>query len=571
MLQKIDFSKKKLGKEEYKAEYDQLVSRLAVLQAQAVAKGVGMVVLFEGWSGAGKGSRISDLLYHMDARATSVHVTEDVDVEDCQKVRKASRNVDGFHPFTQEFWEALGPRGNITFFNQGWYSKMGQNLFFNPPYDSVESFVNPEAASKARAKQEESLHQAVESFESQITADGYILKKFFLHISQETQETRLRKLAADPSTAWRVDAADLREINIYDKLYDIYDNMLEVTNFEFAPWVVLNGEDKRAVNLRVIQEIVSAFEEALAVEEDPAAAEAAAKAQANSAAGANGQAWVDERQRTPEEQEEVRRANEAIAKKQAKAAPKSSRFEICRDYPRLDDISFDKHLESEEDYRKELKALQKRLNKLEPQMYLKRIPFIIMYEGWDAAGKGGNIKRVAQALDARAYTIYPSPAPTKPELMHPFLWRYWTRLPKAGHVGIYDRSWYGRVLVERVEGFASEAEWSRAYDEINEFERDLVNWGAIVLKFWVNISPEGQLQRFEAREQDPLKSWKITGEDWRNRDKYPQYKAAVQDMFRLTSTKQAPWHVLESDDKHYARVKALKTICDCLEERLSQE
>ena len=204
-------------------------------------------------------------------------------------------------------------------------------------------------------------------------------------------------------------------------------------------------------------------------------------------------------------------------------------------------------------------------------MFQKRVPLILMYEGWDAAGKGGNIKRVAQALDARAYNIFPSPAPTKPELNHPFLWRYWTRLPKAGHVGMYDRSWYGRVLVERVEGFARPEEWSRAYDEINEFEHDLVDWGAILLKFWVDVSPEEQLRRFQDRETDPAKQWKITEDDWRNREKYPQYKAAINDMFRLTSTTFAPWIVLESDDKRYARIKALRIIVDALEDRLGVE
>ncbi len=188
----------------------------------------------------------------------------------------------------------------------------------------------------------------------------------------------------------------------------------------------------------------------------------------------------------------------------------------------------------------------------------------------DAAGKGGSIKRVAQAIDARAYTIFPSPAPTKPELLHPFLWRYWTRLPKAGHVGIYDRSWYGRVLVERVEGFASPREWARAYDEINEFEQEMANWGALLLKFWVNVSPDEQLRRFQERQNDPMKQWKITDEDWRNRDKYPQYEAAINDMFRLTSTPHAPWYVLESDNKYYARVKALKIINEQLEKRLGK-
>ena len=571
VLEKIDFDTPKMDKAEYKERYDVLVSKLAVLQAQAVAKGIGMVVLLEGWSGAGKGSRISDLLYHMDARATSVHVTDDVDEDRCRGLRDINRDIMDYHPFMEEFWKELGPRGNITFFNQGWYNKAGQSLFFNPPYDEVEAFVKPEEASAALKTMRDSLFNSVRSFEEQVSADGYIVKKFFLHISQKTQKERLRELAADPETAWRVDEADLRELKIYDRLYDAYDSMVERTNYDFAPWTVLNGEDKRAVNLAIITEICRSFEDALRRGESAADKAAAEKAKANSESGAQPQAWVDERQRTPEEQERICQENQRIADKQAKAAPKKSAFKIQDDYPHLERLSFDRHLPEEMDYRTELKALQKRLRKLETKMYLKRIPFVIMYEGWDAAGKGGNIKRVAQALDARAYTIYPSPAPTKPELMHPFLWRYWTRLPKAGHVGIYDRSWYGRVLVERVEGFASDAEWARAYEEINQFEQDLVNWGAIVLKFWVNVSPAEQLVRFEAREQNPLKSWKITAEDWRNRDKYPQYAAAVQDMFRLTSTVQAPWHVLESDDKHFARVKALKIICDTLEERLNRE
>ena len=201
-------------------------------------------------------------------------------------------------------------------------------------------------------------------------------------------------------------------------------------------------------------------------------------------------------------------------------------------------------------------------------MYQQRIPLMIMYEGWDAAGKGGAIKRVAQALDARAYHIFPSPAPTPQELAHPHLWRYWTRLPKAGHVGIYDRSWYGRVLVERIEGFATAQEWERAYDEINAFERDLVDWGAILVKFWVELHPDEQLRRFEERQANPAKQWKITPDDWRNREKNPQYYQAVQDMFRLTSTTYAPWTLLESDDKLYARIKSLRTINEALENRL---
>ena len=219
-------------------------------------------------------------------------------------------------------------------------------------------------------------------------------------------------------------------------------------------------------------------------------------------------------------------------------------------------------------YEKELYDLQVELLKLQDWVKRTNSKIIVLFEGRDAAGKGGNIKRVAQALDARAYTIFPSPAPTKPELAHPFLWRYWTRLPKAGHVGMYDRSWYGRVLVERVEGFATPAEWSRAYDEINEFEHDLVDWGAILLKFWVDVSPEEQLRRFQDREDDPAKQWKITEEDWRNREKWDAYEEAVDEMLIRTSTTYAPWIIVEGNNKYYARIKVLETVVKAIEERL---
>lgn len=255
------------------------------------------------------------------------------------------------------------------------------------------------------------------------------------------------------------------------------------------------------------------------------------------------------------------------AKVQHSFAPLASRYDIRPDYPKIEDKVSDYCLDREV-YRRERKRLQAELFELENKMYRARIPLLIMYEGWDAAGKGGNIKRVAQALDARSYTIIPSPAPTRPELAHPHLWRYWTRIPKSGHVGLFDRSWYGRVLVERVEEITPPDAWSRGYDEINEFECDLVDWGAILLKFWVDVSREEQLNRFNARQNDPNKAWKITDEDWRNRDKYEQYRSAIDDMFRLTSTVYAPWIILESDNKYYARIKALGEIVNALKKRL---
>ena len=584
MLETVDFSLAPLPKEEYRQRRDALMKRLVVLQQQARERGVGLVVLFEGWDGAGKGSRISDLMYHLDARATSVHVTENLDVEAARAFAGSEYGVTGFYPAMQQFWQALGMRGTITFYDRGWYTVATQRMLYAEYGDlvlggrSAEGGENakekgrPMAAAIAEARDErhiDSLRRALTSaadFERQLVDDGYLVTKFFVHVTKEAQRKRLVRLHDDPATRWRVDERKLASVDAYEEAYRLYDNLLEGSDFSYAPWHLVNGEDKRRANLEIAKTLVDVLEAALAAAPDAEAAQAAAKAQANSAGALAGASCAE---RTPEEAARVLEEAERAAAEASARAPRASRFRLLPDPPEADGKDSAPALDPEV-YKRELKEQQKRLNRLEMEMYQKRIPLMLMYEGWDAAGKGGNIKRVAQALDARAYTIFPSPAPTKPELLHPHLWRYWTRLPKAGHVGIYDRSWYGRVLVERVEGFASVAEWTRAYDEINEFERELVRWGAILLKFWVDVSPEEQLRRFRDREEDPAKRWKITDEDWRNRDKRPQYQAAVDDMLRLTSTPIAPWIVLESDDKRRARVEALKIINDALEARLRE-
>ena len=589
MLETVDFSLEPLAKEEYKVRRDKLMEQLVVLQQQARQQGVGLVVLFEGWNGAGKGSRISDLMFNLDARATSVAVTEDLDIEAARTFAGAPYGVTGFYPVMQKFWEELGPRGNITFYDRGWYTAATQHMLYTEFGDLSLDEVREKhkgaddtrkdkrekkgpAALVAQARDErqsDALRRyltSVADFEQQLVDDGYLVVKFFVHVTQEAQEKRLLRLRNDPATRWRVSKEKLASARNYAQAYRLYDNLLEGSDFSYAPWHLLNGEDKRRANLEIAETLVLELEKALSAQPDEDASAAAAKAQANSS-GAIEEAPLFGR--PSEEEARIRKEAEREAAEASARAPRASKFRLIEKPPRLDEVDHSLILDPDA-YKVALKREQKRLNRLEMEMYQKRIPLMIMYEGWDAAGKGGSIKRVAQALDARAYTIFPSPAPTKPELMHPHLWRYWTRLPKAGHVGIYDRSWYGRVLVERVEGFAAPSEWARAYDEINEFELGLVRWGAILLKFWVDVSPEEQLQRFHDRQNDPAKRWKITDEDWRNRDKYPQYKAAVEDMFRLTSTPFAPWIVLESDDKRHARVKALKIINEALEARLRE-
>jgi AMP-polyphosphate phosphotransferase len=222
-------------------------------------------------------------------------------------------------------------------------------------------------------------------------------------------------------------------------------------------------------------------------------------------------------------------------------------------------------------YEKELGPLQVRLRDLEFAIYEHRAPVIIVYEGWDAAGKGGNIRRLTQRLDPRGYHVQPISAPQGSERTHHYLWRFWRHVPKAGHITIFDRSWYGRVLVERVEGFAKEAEWRRAYREINEFERQLVDFGSVLVKFFLHITPEEQLKRFEARKIDPFRHYKLTDEDWRNREKWRHYEAAVLDMLHQTSTLSAPWTLVEGNCKRFSRLKTLRTVCSAIEVALERK
>ncbi len=542
MLEQVDFKKDELSKGEYKKRYKELVEKLVVLQQKAVNNGIGLVVLFEGWNGAGKGSRISDLMYNLDARATSVYVSPDVDTEEYKHFPGRKHGVSGFYPLMKEFWEVLGERGDITFYDRGWYSKATELMLTH----STSELVLPREGTRHYL-------ESIRDFEEQLVSDGYVVVKFFMHVRKKAQMKRLNRLYDDAATRWRVPEKKLFSVKDYNEAYKLYDRLLEGSNFEFAPWILLDGEDGRRANIAIAETLIEAIEGAL-----EAKGKDAVRRDAESA-----RLLVDEEAAA----EEGLSVEEAKAAAQHSFAPESSRFEIVRDYPSVDEMNHGLSIDPEE-YKKKLKKLQGKLFRLENLMFQARVPLVIMYEGWDAAGKGGNIKRVAQALDARAYTIIPSPAPTKPELAHPHLWRYWTRLPKAGHVGMFDRSWYGRVLVERVEEITPPERWAQGYDEINEFEHDLVDWGAILLKFWVDVSDEEQLARFKARQEDPAKQWKITPDDWRNREKYPQYKSAIDDMFRLTSTTYAPWITLESDDKKYARIKALKIIVEALEERL---
>ncbi|MBP7654598.1 phosphate--AMP phosphotransferase, partial [Candidatus Dependentiae bacterium] len=226
---------------------------------------------------------------------------------------------------------------------------------------------------------------------------------------------------------------------------------------------------------------------------------------------------------------------------------------------------------SREEYKKNLDEYQTRIREIEHEIYIRRIPVIIMFEGWDAAGKGGAIRRLTQNMDPRGYEVIPVAAPNDVEKAHHYLWRFWNAMPKAGHICMFDRTWYGRVLVERVEGFCAIEDWKRAYKEINEVEEHLTNFGAVVVKFWLHIDKNEQMRRFEERQKLEHKKWKITEEDWRNREKWDAYKSAVDEMLFRTSTVNAPWTIVEANDKFYARTKILKTVINAVEKKLKKK
>ena len=355
--------------------------------------------------------------------------------------------------------------------------------------------------------------RAVNEFERQLRDGGYLLLKIFLHIDEEEQFERLEALSENADTEWRVTPDDLWQHREYKAFLKAYDGFMEETN-DPVKWHVLDGRRKRTA-VRDAMKLL------------------------------------------------VQKIDKALEKERYVGEPFEEKFPLL-EMPKLAEVDLSPAI-SDEEYKSELKKLQKRLSELHNVIYRKKIPVILCYEGWDAAGKGGNIRRVAYPLDPRGCDVHPIASPLPHELNRQYLWRFWTRLPRTGHIAIFDRTWYGRVMVERLEGFCTEKDWKRAYNEINEFERQLTDWGAVLLKFWIHIDQDTQLARFTERQNTPEKQWKITDEDWRNREKWPQYEQAVDEMLQKTSTKNAPWFIIESNDKHYARIKALKIIVKELE------
>ncbi len=354
----------------------------------------------------------------------------------------------------------------------------------------------------------------VRALERTLVDDGMLLVKLWFHVSRAAQRARFEKLLDERETRWRVTKDDWKQHKRYDDHVRTAGLTLRETSTGAAPWTVIEASDARYRDATVAEAIVGGIRQRLAAPSRT------------------------EERRPPDP--DVPNPNTIF-----------DRLDLTSRLPR-------------EEYEAELPLLQGRLNKLARRVAKKGVGVTIVLEGPDAAGKGGAIRRVTHALDARQYRVIPIAAPTAEERSYHYLWRFWRHLPRLGRITIYDRSWYGRVLVERVEGFASEAEWQRAFKEINDFERQLVDRGIVLVKLWLQISAEEQLRRFQEREKKPWKQYKITPEDYRNRGKTNLYEIAANDMVAATSTEYAPWTLVEADDKLAARVKVLRTLCAAL-------
>jgi polyphosphate:AMP phosphotransferase len=495
----------KIDKDRYHEEEPKLRNALLAAQYELVKrKSFRVVILIAGVDGAGKGETLNILNEWMDPRHLQTNA-----------VRPVLDGLEGRPPMWR-FWRALPAKGASAMFVGSWYT---QPLLARV-YGETKS-----------AELDQELDEILK-FETMLLREDTVLLKFWLHLSKGQQRKRFKHLEKSKKTAWRVSATDWKHLEMYKKFQSTAQHMLRATSTAEAPWLIVEGKDERYRNLTIGGAILTALRRRLDAD---AAAEAAAK---------------------------QKRAEVGATK-----VPPPRQFESIDGVTVLDRLVLDQPLDKDE-YHNQLSFEQGRLNLAMRHKRFPKLSVIGVFEGSDAAGKGGAIRRLTQALDARSYDVIPIAAPTEEEKARPYLWRFWRQVPQRGRLAIFDRSWYGRVLVERVEQFCSVADWTRAYGEINDFEEQLHANHTLVVKFWLQISKDEQLRRFEERQEVPHKQHKITDEDWRNREKWDQYNAAVCEMIDRTSTEHAPWTLVEANNKYFARLKVLRTMADAIEAAL---
>ncbi len=491
------FESAELGHRIDKATYDKEVPLLreALLDAQLDLAQSGkfpVIVLLGGVDGAGRGETVNLLNEWMDPRHVQSHGMGEPSDEELDR------------PMMWRFWRALPPKGKIGVFLGSWYTW---------------PILNRVTGVTKTADLDQSLERA-KRLEKMLTDEGALIIKFWLHLSKDKQEKRLKLLEKDPKTRWRVTERDWKHFKLYDEFRTVHESVIRHTSTAEAPWFIVEGEDPRYRGLTMGKMI-----------------------------------------------------HEAIRKRLDSGNGKPAGISAPPLLPSIDHLHILKTLDltqklDKKKYEAELEKYQGKLALLTRDPRFREITVVAVFEGNDAAGKGGSIRRITGALDARIYQVVPIAAPTEEERAQPYQWRFWRHVPRRGRVTVFDRSWYGRVLVERVEGYCSETDWMRAYGEINDFEAQLTRHDMVVAKFWLTISKEEQLSRFKEREKTGFKRYKITDEDWRNREKWDAYEQAICDMVDRTSTEAAPWTLVEANNKHFARIKVLKTLCNQIEAKL---
>ncbi len=533
------FQTAELGQRVSREDFDRISSdlRIELLAAQQELRNADfpVVVVFAGVDGAGKGESVNLINEWMDPRWIVTRAYDRPSDEELER------------PEFWRFWRDLPPKGQLGLFLSCWYS--------TPILDQVHR-------RSGQGEFERHLDRIV-AFENMLAADGALILKFWMHLGKDAQRRRLKSLEKDPLQSWRVSKRDWRNWKQYDSFIATAERAIRRTDGGQTRWVIVEGEDARYRSLTVLTTLRDAIRQQLI--ERQARLKIIREAQAEAAA-----------QRSAElaQVRDSRPAIEQAAEQEARAGHRTAASTVTltadgamKGLTVLDALDMSATLAKEE-YGQALRQARAELAALSRKARERGISTLLLFEGWDAAGKGGAIRRLTAGLDARNYRVVPFAAPTDEERAQHYLWRFWRHLPRAGRLMVFDRSWYGRVLVERVEGFALSDEWMRAFAEINHFEEQLINRGMVLAKFWIHITKAEQYRRFKERETIAYKQWKLTDEDWRNRAKWESYELAVNEMVERTSTFAAPWTLIEGNDKNFARIKIIQTVCDRIRQRL---
>ncbi|NOZ53171.1 MAG: polyphosphate kinase [Gammaproteobacteria bacterium] len=521
------FSTAELGQKLSKKEFKKIetVLRRELLEAQRQLRERALtpvIIIFAGVDGAGKGMTVNRLNEWMDTRWLINRAYREPTDEEIER------------PEFWRYWRDLPPKGRIGLFLSAWYSKP----VLDQAYGNTSIFQLDKRIDRILA------------FENALAEDGALILKFWMHLSRDAQEIRYKMLEKDPLLSWKVTKKDWDHWRRYDTFIAAAERVVMRTNMANAKWTIVEGSDDKFSGISVANTILDALRKQLDKSQEN-----------NNTTTPMPNTTTLTHSGNPQKLQSVvnvkgkpQRDNKPVQLLSSKTVFSHLDMSPCLNKP---------------DYKLQLKTLQARLNLLHRNALQIGISTIVIFEGPDAAGKGGAIRRMIPALDPHIYQVLPFAAPTEEERAQHYLWRFWRHLPRAGHVTIFDRSWYGRVLVERVEGFATEQEWCRAYSEINDFEEQLVMQGSVLVKFWIHITKKEQLKRFKARQKTPYKNWKLTDEDWRNRAKWKEYEMAAHDMVQYTSLPTSPWVLVEGNNKYFARIKVLQTLVNAIEKGIA--